>query len=222
MVAADGDAGPEGRRRHFLAFTHRVEGDLRFISHHDMMRLFQRAVARAKLPMKWSEGFNPRPKLNLPLPRPVGMASECDLLVLECEAPVEAGEAFRKLAAQMPPGLVLTNVETGTERVSSQPARVRYRFPPDPPPDPDTASRVRHLLEQETLEIERVAHDTGKVRRFDARPHIHTMRVEGEAVEFELDIFPQGTVRPSEVAGLLGYDADAINHRIQRLEVQWR
>ena len=62
-----------------------VEGDLRFLSHHDMMRAMERLVCRAKLPLKYTQGFNPRPVLSLSLPRPVGVASRAELLVVTLE-----------------------------------------------------------------------------------------------------------------------------------------
>ena len=62
------------------AFEFSVTGDLRFISHRDTVRVFQRALARAALPVAYSEGFNPHPRLSLPLPRAVGVASEAELM----------------------------------------------------------------------------------------------------------------------------------------------
>src|SRR5690606_16197351 len=93
--------------RYKVAIRFRVEGDLRFISHHDMMRLFERALARARLPVKHSEGFNPRPRMSLPLPRPVGVATLADRLVVELREPVETTDALARLRRQMPVGLTL-------------------------------------------------------------------------------------------------------------------
>lgn len=73
-----------------IAIRFAIRGDLRFLSHQDSMRLFERAAVRAQLPLRWSGGFNPRPRLSLPLPRPVGVAGEDELLVLELE---ERGDA---------------------------------------------------------------------------------------------------------------------------------
>jgi hypothetical protein len=46
--------------------------------------------------------------------------------------------------------------------------------------------------------------------------------MDGDAVEFTLKVTEAGTARPAEVAGLLGYDKNAINHRIRRMDVAWR
>ncbi|MHC4716562.1 MAG: TIGR03936 family radical SAM-associated protein, partial [Planctomycetota bacterium] len=66
-----------------------VTGDPRFLSHHDLMRLMARAAARAGMPLKHSAGFNPRPKLSLVLPRPVGVASRCELMAVQLTRPVD-------------------------------------------------------------------------------------------------------------------------------------
>jgi hypothetical protein len=92
-----------------LWFT--VEGDERFLSHHDMMRLMERAVARAGLPVKHSQGFNPRPRLSLTLPRPVGVASRSDLLVIDLDEPMPAADIAGRMSAQLPGGMAVAKVE---------------------------------------------------------------------------------------------------------------
>ena len=56
------------------------EGKVKYISHLDVMRCMSRAVRRARLPLWYTEGFNPHPQLVFALPLSVGMASECELL----------------------------------------------------------------------------------------------------------------------------------------------
>ncbi len=56
-----------------------VRGDVRFVSHHDLMRVLGRAARRAGLPVAMSEGFNPRPRISLLLARGVGVASDAEL-----------------------------------------------------------------------------------------------------------------------------------------------
>ena len=60
----------------------RIWGNLRFLSHAETMSVFQRACVRAGIPVRHSEGFNPRPRMSLPLPRSVGVESDDELLVL--------------------------------------------------------------------------------------------------------------------------------------------
>ncbi len=97
-----------------LAIWFTVDGDLRFLSHRNMMTLCERAAARAELPIRFSEGFNPRPKLSLPLPRPVGVASRCELLIIELEqdaAGLAESDPASRIGKQFPEGMELIKVE---------------------------------------------------------------------------------------------------------------
>ena len=60
-------------------------GNAVWISHLDLMRLFQRAFKRAGLPLKHTQGFNPRPSVSIALPLSVGVESECELLDFELD-----------------------------------------------------------------------------------------------------------------------------------------
>ena len=84
-------------------------GDIRFISHLDTMSLFERALKRAKVPLWYSEGFNPHPKLNFALPLSVGTESLREL----CDVSVEGdppGECFERLKSEFPAGISLNSV----------------------------------------------------------------------------------------------------------------
>ena len=111
-----------------LAIRYAVEGDLRFISHHDTLRLFERALARAGIPVRYSEGFNPRPRFSVVVPRPVGVASRDELMVLEVTADLAADEALRRLQSQMPEGLTLLSAETLAPGARRVPCEVWYRL----------------------------------------------------------------------------------------------
>ena len=62
-------------------------GTARFISHLDLMRLFQRAFKRAGLPLTHTQGFNPRPSVSIALPLSLGAESYCELLDFDLESP---------------------------------------------------------------------------------------------------------------------------------------
>lgn len=82
-----------------------VGGDLRFLSHHDCLRAVHRVAARAGVPLRWSRGFNPHPQLRLALPRPVGVASRDDLVILTVEAPIDGAAVVESLNAAAPGGM---------------------------------------------------------------------------------------------------------------------
>jgi hypothetical protein len=65
-----------------LVVKFKIGGSLRFLSHAETLRVLQRACVRAGINLQYSRGFNPRPKMSLPLPRPVGVESDDELLTL--------------------------------------------------------------------------------------------------------------------------------------------
>ena len=102
---------------------HKVYGNLRFLSHAETLRVFQRACVRADIKIHYSQGFNPRPKLSLPLPRSVGVEADDDLLCLRVKSigaidnqldclglPFDNDQLKSRLSAQLPVGCELLSV----------------------------------------------------------------------------------------------------------------
>lgn len=81
-------------------------GEAVWMSHLDLMRLFQRAFKRAGLPLTHTQGYNPRPFVSIALPLSVGMASVCELLDFELEGELPAcDEITARLNAVLVPGI---------------------------------------------------------------------------------------------------------------------
>lgn len=203
-------------------FAYSIDGDLRFISHHDTLRLFRRALARADLPVRYSEGFNPHPRMMIPLPRPVGVASVAEVIVVEMDRPIDPQDALQRLARQTPEGIQMLSVRRLALAERLQPILVRYHFDAQDLSTEELDLRSRGLLDSKAAVVQRVSPKQPKGRPFDVRPFLADLRAVEDGVEFTLRVSQDGTAKPAEVAGLLGYDAATINHRIRRLEVQWR
>lgn len=88
-----------------LLFT--KTGRARYISHLDLMRTFQRAFARAKIPIKHTEGFNPHPFVSIALPLSVGFSSQCEILEFGLLEGTSYEEVPDRLTAAMPEGIVI-------------------------------------------------------------------------------------------------------------------
>ena len=76
------------------------KGQAIWISHLDLMRLFQRAFKRAGLPLTHTHGFNPRPSVSIALPLSVGIESECELLDFTLDGVVHSNEEIKHLLNQ--------------------------------------------------------------------------------------------------------------------------
>ena len=214
MVCSDAE-------RSRCVFFFSIMGDLRFISHKDTLRMFHRMFARADLPVRFSTGFNPHPRISVVLPRPVGVASEAEAVEIRFEQPVDLADVLRRLAERSPAGLRWLSgerLEMG-ERLRAE--SVRYRLEPTDSGCQGLPDRVRELVAAKALPVERRSAKDGKCRVVDIRPYIVDCAFEDDAVGFTLRVTPGGSARPAEVAGLLGFEARMVNHRIRRVEIQW-
>ncbi len=93
-------------------------GDAVWISHLDLMRLFQRAFKRAGLPLKHTQGFNPRPSVSIALPLSVGVESVCELLDFELTDDLPPMDEIRdKLNMALVPGVRVLSVSHGGRKL---------------------------------------------------------------------------------------------------------
>jgi radical SAM-linked protein len=93
-----------------LRVRYAKRGRLRFTSHRDFSRAFERAVFRARLPMAYSSGFNPHPRISYAGAAPTGSASEAEYLELAMAEVVDPAAVHAALDEAMPDGLDLVEV----------------------------------------------------------------------------------------------------------------
>ncbi len=94
-------------------FSYAKYGDAKYVSHLDLIRLFSRSFKRAQIPLTYSEGFNPHPKLAIGLPLSVGVTSECELMDAETDRELSAKD-FDELNRCLPMGL---HINGAAERI---------------------------------------------------------------------------------------------------------
>lgn len=212
----------ESNQHYRWLFDFSIDGDLRFISHHDTLRLFQRALARADIPVRYSEGFNPQPKMSIPLPRPVGIASEAESIIIETVKPVDPDDMLQRLNLHTSDDLTMKHVRQLKSGEKLQPDLVRYRLTPEEPLPGDIESHILQILESDVVMVERKNPEKRINRTINIRPYLIDLRVDQNVLEWTLRVTGQGTAKPAEIAGLFGFDTKSINHRIRRMGVQWQ
>jgi radical SAM-linked protein len=198
-----------------------MEGDLRFISHHDTLRLLERALARTGLPVRFSEGFNPRPRISLALPRPVGVASSDELLVVEFSEPVDEAVLHAGLVRQLPDGICLRSVERLADHDHRRPREARYVLPLEPALLESTARRVVDFLGQTTWMIRRTAFGGGRPRAIDLRAFVREMSVDDARLTWTQSISQDGTARITEVLEAVGLEPQVHLSRVRRDRVRY-
>lgn len=202
-----------------MAVEFALTGDLRFLSHHDEMRMLARAVIRARWPLKYSQGFNPKPRFTLPLPRNVGTASECELAVFELSEHRNIAVLAAGLREQLPAGLRLGRLGYHP-RATPHPVRVWYRVELGVVVE-DVTEHILRLSEMDTLSVQRSGEPGTAPRRLDLRPMVDALEMIGAELHMRLKYVDQRTARPTEILELLGLDAARFAHRITRASVEW-
>jgi len=201
-----------------LRITFAKGEEIRYISHLDLMRLWERALRRARVPLAYSHGFNPRPKIAIAAPLPVGFTSRGEVMDIVLERhispynAVSTSEFAKGLVRHLPPGLELLSVEEVYPKLPSLQSQVRsaeYRVTVfwdgsrEEMEGKLLAEHVRQLLSAQQLLRQRRGKD------YDLRPLIEELWVEekgpdGWVLGMRLRAGSQGTGRPDEVLDALG------------------
>lgn len=183
------------------------EGALRYISHLDLQRTFGRALRRTDIPVAYSRGFNPQPRLRFALPLALGVEGKNEYLDLDLSAPLQENIIKETLNAQLPAGLRVKNVsavESSQPSLSSLVQAALYVVDLSVCPA-DLSRGLNSLLQAQELFVER----RGKkgTRKIDIRPFIHRLEIrkqeKREALLMLLAAGSRGSARPQEVLALL-------------------
>lgn len=108
-----------------VVFLFEELGDLRFVSHLDLVSIIERTCRRADLPLKFSQGFNPHPKIAFAYPLSVGVSSNYELMDIDLEEMIEIPLLIKLLNDKLPPGLRILNAKV-TDSKDSLMSLVRF------------------------------------------------------------------------------------------------
>jgi len=206
-----------------LRIRYAKRGRLRFTSHRDFSRAFERAVVRARIPMAYSSGFHPHPRISYAGAAPTGAASEAEYLEIGLAQVVDPASVHADLATALPDGLdVLAVVESPGGSLADLLTASRWTVRlPATWPDPTVA--VEAFLATEQVLVERMTKKG--LRAFDCRAAVVSLTVvvaeDGQELDLVLDLVLRHTVpavRPDDV--LLGLarvagDAPAADPRVR-------
>ena len=199
---------------------------LKYLPHLDLMRVWERALRRAEIPVTYSEGFSPRPRLALAAPLPVGVTSEGELLDLFLSERTLPATVAQAVSAQLPEGLRLLGVEEVALALPSLQASLRaaeYRVDVvDPRPLDTLRAAIADLLAKDRLEWEHRREQ--EVRRYDLRALILSLGIDGKSddrvtLRMRLRADAQGSGRPEQVTAALGIAEPPLRVQRVRLEV---
>lgn len=208
---SDAPLTPETTLRYRITFA--TSGALAFVSVLELSTVWERSLRRAGIPLRYSQGFNPRPKMQFALPLPTGCGGEAEWLDLWLDEPWEPERIRESLAGKLPPGLDARAVSAVAEK---DPALA------------ECATATEYLALLHTVSTERVeaavaellaAGSVSRARRgkyrgqsYDLRPLIEALAVvpvpePWVGLHMRLTAGPRSTGRPDEVIAALGLSA---------------
>lgn len=195
-----------------LRVTFSREGSLKYTSHLDMMRLWERVLRRAEVPVAYSEGFAPHPKIALAAPLPVGVTSDAELMDVHMRLALSPYLFMKQVRPKLPSGLDVKAVAQVGLRQPSLQSQLRFidyqvGIETDKT-DVDIEEDIDNLLAREHLTWQR-RRDKG-VKEYDLRSavaHLHLIEANPGWARLAMRLRSDSTVtgRPEDVCAALGF-----------------
>lgn len=198
--------------------NYEVKGALAFLSHLEMMRLWQRAMLRCHLPIAWTQGFNPRPKLSLGPARNVGIEGLSEYLDAEFQGIVKSAELVEKLNEILPAGVAVLKVREipqGTKMLEAVINEALYKITFLKGIPSDGEAKVAALMASESCPYIRKSPKGEK--EIDLRSYILNMEISGDTLMLSVKTGPGGSLRVAELLTVLGYWDIIKDIKIQRM-----
>jgi radical SAM-linked protein len=195
---------------------------LKYLSHLDLMRLWERALRRAGLTPAYSEGYSPHPRISLAAPLPVGVTSQCEVMDVFLVRPVSPITFVQRIVEQLPEGIGIVDISPVNIQAPSLQSQLRFA---EYVVEVDTAEDRSHVEAQLAALMSKGqlawhhTRDTGE-RYYDLRALIDDLwfvetTVSGCRIGMRLRCDASGSGRPEQVAKALGFDGLAVAvHRI--------
>ncbi len=184
---------------------------MRFTGHLDLHRAWERAFRRAHLPLAYTQGFHPQPRIQLAGALPLGFTSSCELADIWLEQDLPVDTTLTALQTAAPPGLTIHQADAVDDRLPPLQVLLRsatYAVQLEAE-QPDLAQRVAALLA--ATELPRVRRE----KAYDLRPLIEALAVDAQdtaGLSMQLAARDSATGRPEEVVAALGFDPTAAHY----------
>jgi radical SAM-linked protein len=214
-------------KRQTLVIVFDVNGPLRYLSHQETTRMFERALLRAKVQVGYSKGFNPRVRMSLPLPRTVGVASIGDMLTVDASDEKTDVEILKAaIAEQLPDGCAIDTLEMADGKVSYEPVAAEFEITAAGiGNDDDLKENVCKLNSRcqapEQIIVERYSAKKRKNRKVNVGEYIESVELKDDSLLAKIKITQSGSVRVNEIIELAGIDQEKFVPQVTRKNVRF-
>ena len=208
-------------RRYLLGFY--KKGNMRFISHLDLQRFFQRAVNRTGLPIAWSQGFNPHPVMSFGSALALGWTSDYEVIDIKLSAPMGRKRTEDAVRAALPEDLPVLEVRMVDDRHPAPMAQVKmsdYQVSLEGEGSAAVIGMIPAFLEREAVMA--VKKTKSGEKEINARPLVLALEPLEDGFNARLKLTEQESMKPdlliALLAGMAGVEApEARIHRVALL-----
>lgn len=193
-------------------------GYLKFISHLDLVDLFQRTLFQNKVDVKFSEGFNPHPRMSIAYPLPLGIESNSEYMEIYLNSKIDLKDFLIKMNERLPQGIKIVEAKyDDDESISNKVKSVVYAFKLlntfyDKNKDIDIAKELDKVNAMDIVEIER-KRKKGKRRIFvkeNAKDYLNRLELKDNAIYAYIKMSEQGSLKPALVLDILNNYTDIV------------
>lgn len=192
--------------------------ELQYTGNLDMHKVWERTFRRAKLPLAYSQGFHPQPKLQQAAPLPLGFTSKAEMLDVWLDTEESITEISKKIINTAQPGIVVHNVQNiplQSEPLPNLVSAAEYSvICDDDIAKEEILARIQAISEKDSIQRER------RGKNYDLRPLIQSLSLENEhplTLKMTLSSLPGATGRPEEVLEELQIDPFTVDIERSRL-----
>ncbi|MDZ7833320.1 MAG: TIGR03960 family B12-binding radical SAM protein [Desulfobacterales bacterium] len=197
ILPAESEAGNESSVENRLRMRYAKLESAKYFGHLELIHIFQRALRRAGIGMKYTQGFHPKPKCSFHEAIPVGVESRCETFYLTVAGEIDCDQAVRAVNRELPPGLTLIDCRKVPPKSGPEPEAIRVYeiYQKDGAFD---AAALDRFKAADTFRIKRRT-QKGRTLDIDLAKVVRDIRLEnGAQLLLSLNHLPGQTVRPGE------------------------
>lgn len=205
-----------------------IQGNAVYLSHQEMLTMFQRALIRASVPFVYSKGFNPHPYLSIPFPRSVGTRSEGDRIcaTIEFSDESEGRDWLPEIQSELPAGLMIQAVQCVSGKCMYHPCRVRYIFCIQSPLEKCVQDHFyacrKDIQEQKPIEIQRYWAKKRRYKTIDLLTYLELLEFSDDRIEVTCGVSQSGTARVDEIMKWLQLSVQQLAEPVCRTDIRWQ
>lgn len=183
-----------------IRLTYSKLEEARFLGHLELSSMFYRAVRRAGIPVRYSEGFHPMPKITFSPPIPLGMESREEFADIEIEGYMASEDIKDRLNLELPKGfriITAADVPTKAAAVTSAVTKADYEIRDARCQMSDVRSVLQEFMGKDSFIYKKES--KGKVRELEIRPLIERLEGSGDKIEMTIKTGIEGSIKPGEL-----------------------